>query len=223
MILPQSYPTVNSKNVQLYTLPDSQRQIRDKIRDMTKELEVDGKRLELLLTQRKWKPSTLAYKSGVSKAMILQIIKGGRPNASAVLVGRLAYELQCSVDYLVGLTENPLPYGLQGTDEEAQRMMAALATLTPARRHELLRIAEMLRQVEEDEQRALVQDLRAMDALLGMISDTWGADKLKQLLDALGKPAGLSGDDILGWLDESDDTDIPDNDEFSDDEGESDE
>jgi len=196
MIISQSETTVNSKFIQLYTDADLRRRNRDNIHVMPKDLEIDGARLESLMSDRNLRASTLAYKTGISKQMILKIINGGRPNASAVLLGKLARELQCSLDYLVGLTDIPLPYGMRGTDEEMQQMMVTLAGLSLGRQRDLLRIADTLRQTDLQEQEALVRRLRAMKWMLQYIEDKWGLEAKRQWLDVLGGPVGLSATDL---------------------------
>lgn len=51
----------------------------------------------------------LEYMSGVSSTMIWNLQNGNRPNVSAVIVAKIAEALDCSVYYLLGLTDDPRP------------------------------------------------------------------------------------------------------------------
>jgi transcriptional regulator with XRE-family HTH domain len=58
----------------------------------------------------------LAYHAGVSYDYIYKILRGERPNISAVNLGAIAYTLGVSMEYLMGLTDDPEFARLFGDD-----------------------------------------------------------------------------------------------------------
>jgi len=71
---------------------------------------VSVERLDRMMGKRGWGPGELAYQSGVNYETLYKLRSGQRPRMSAELVGKLAHALGCSVDYLLGLTDNEAPY-----------------------------------------------------------------------------------------------------------------
>lgn len=74
---------------------------------MPEGLRVD--RLEALMKARGYGPGELAYQADVSYDYIYKIRKGGAPNIAAVQVQKLAAALKTSVEYLLGVTDDPRP------------------------------------------------------------------------------------------------------------------
>jgi transcriptional regulator with XRE-family HTH domain len=66
-----------------------------------------GKRLRELRKRRDWTQEDLAEVSGVSAQMVSHFETGARQKASADNLVNLAKALRCSVDYLLGATEEP--------------------------------------------------------------------------------------------------------------------
>lgn len=77
---------------------------------MQVEPSVSVERLNLMMEKRRWGPGELAYQSGVNYETLYKLRSGQRPRMSAELVGKLAHALGCSVDYLLGLTDNETAY-----------------------------------------------------------------------------------------------------------------
>lgn len=196
---------VNSHLVQSSILTDQKRQIYAKLKAMHTEPELQVDRMNDLMRARRMSAKQLALYSGVSYDTIRKIRQELRPGTSGLNLAKLAATLRCSVDYLMGVTDNPAPYGLQGTPEETQRLIVALASLTPARREDLARIADALHQTALEEQAALIRELRSMTAMLEFILAEWGLEAHHVLLDTFGRPVGLSSADILARLNEPDD------------------
>lgn len=74
-------------------------------------------RLNELMARRKLMPGQLKIKSGVSQPMIHRLQNGERQNVSAVIVAQLAQALGCSVEYLVGITDDPSPKSIDLSDQ----------------------------------------------------------------------------------------------------------
>jgi transcriptional regulator with XRE-family HTH domain len=53
--------------------------------------------------------SDLAELAGIGQAYVSKLERGIAPNAAGIILGKLATALETSVDYLLGLTDNPAP------------------------------------------------------------------------------------------------------------------
>lgn len=141
-------------------------------------------RIDELMESRGWKPGELAERSGVAYDTIYKIRASRGPRTSAEIVAKLAIALGCSVDYLLGLADEPLPSG--------EKVMSALLidlcnianALSEPRQRDLLRIAEALQVAGQDETQ---DDLHAemMQIVLAEIQRISGDDALSEVLDRL--------------------------------------
>jgi transcriptional regulator with XRE-family HTH domain len=79
-----------------------------------------------LRIQRKWTQTDLAEAAGLSQNAISNYERGGR-EAGSTAVAALARALECSADYLLGLTDDPTPVrGPPGLTEHEAAVVAAL-------------------------------------------------------------------------------------------------
>jgi transcriptional regulator with XRE-family HTH domain len=79
-----------------------------------------------LRIQRKWTQTELAERSGVSQNAISNYERSEREAGSTAIVA-LARALNCSADYLLGLTDDPTPVrGPPGLTEHEAAVVAAL-------------------------------------------------------------------------------------------------
>lgn len=146
-----------------------------------------SERLQEMMSKRKLKPGQLEYMSGVSQPMISLLLDGSRPNVSAVIVGKLADALGCSVDYLVGLTEDSSPRPMSVSDALYELVRTA-RQLPKFRLEDLAQIAAMyLAQNEKD-------DTRLMDIVLEKINELGGDEAEQLLLDLLENLRSGGGD-----------------------------
>lgn len=81
-----------------------------------KEPTFDGARLQAVRKRRRLSVSDVGRLSGVSARHIWRLEKNQRPNVSAVTLACIARVLEVDMEYLVGLSDSPLPGG-----EEAGR------------------------------------------------------------------------------------------------------
>jgi len=77
---------------------------------LTAELALDGKRLRQLRRERGLSARRLAEHADLCVRQIWRMEAGHRPNVRAITVARIALALATSMDYLMGLTEEPVPY-----------------------------------------------------------------------------------------------------------------
>ncbi len=70
---------------------------------------LDTKAIRDLLDKFGWKDTELSKKSGVSKSMLSMMLNGERPNASAVVVARIAQALGVKIETLLGISEAVVP------------------------------------------------------------------------------------------------------------------
>jgi len=73
------------------------------------ELKIYTARIQELMESRGLKAGQVAYKSDLAVQEIYHLLKNQRPNATAVTIAKLARGLDTTVDYLLGLSDNPLP------------------------------------------------------------------------------------------------------------------
>ena len=88
---------------------------------MTQPIAPNSKRLKELRTQQGLSGARLASAAGISERQIWRLEAGDRPNVSAVLLARIALALGTSLEYLLGMTDDP-------------RSIRELVALTPAGR-----------------------------------------------------------------------------------------
>ena len=75
-------------------------------------MQLDGSRIKALREYRGFSQGVLAYKADTTVTQISRLENNDRPGAQAVIVARIAAALETTVDYLVGLTDDPgIPHG----------------------------------------------------------------------------------------------------------------
>lgn len=112
----------------------------------------------------------LAAKVGVSRAYIANIEAGRAKNVGIDIVDGLAAELGVTVPYLLGLTEDALGENAQAVlrelegealvvdveSREQRRLLQdaldALSALSPGEQRRAVRLLQMMRQIEDEEQ-----------------------------------------------------------------------
>lgn len=103
--------------------------------------------LNSAIDRRGWTPAKLSRDSGVSKGAISLILQGDRPNASAVVIAKLAKSLEVSMDYLMGLTSNFAPNA--DISKELAELLDLAQRLSYIKRKELLAIVGAMVEVEK--------------------------------------------------------------------------
>lgn len=97
-------------------------------------------RLAAAIELRRTTPAQLARDAGVDKSTISLILAGKRQNTPAIIIARLATVLEVSIDYLLGLSEEPAPRQLDLSDLAIELMRVA-RQLTDRRQRSLLLLA----------------------------------------------------------------------------------
>ena len=114
-----------------------------------------GARVRQLIDAKRWTQGQLAYQAQTSSAQINRIVNNRRPNVSAVIVGRIAHALDTSVDFLLGLTNDPTPAikilaeGEGAEDEVIQQALHLLHRLPDWRRREELKHLRLAVEMDE--------------------------------------------------------------------------
>ncbi|NOZ04737.1 MAG: helix-turn-helix transcriptional regulator [Chloroflexi bacterium] len=67
----------------------------------------DGQRLKALRQERGLRAQVVARRAGVSVRHVWRLEANARPNVAGVTLGRLALALDTTVEYLLGLTDDP--------------------------------------------------------------------------------------------------------------------
>jgi transcriptional regulator with XRE-family HTH domain len=127
--------------------------------DTEQKLNIIAKRLGDALALRSITPAQLARDSDVDKATISLILDSKRPNTPAIIVGKLARALMVSVDYLVGISEDPEPKSL-GLGEAIIDLARTAKTLPISRQLDLLAIAKAYEKESDEEKLRRFQAVR---------------------------------------------------------------
>jgi transcriptional regulator with XRE-family HTH domain len=163
------------------------------------KVKLDLDRLHELMAIRGMDLSDVANQTQISYAHMRRIAIGDRPNVSAVMLGKIARALQTSVDYLVGLTDSPAPYGAQGVREDLRPLISALAGLPPSRLRDIYEIVESLKRVDANEQSLRAEGI-AMEQMLDFIEKRWGLEAAQDFMDKIAAPYGLGSSDVRDRL-----------------------
>jgi transcriptional regulator with XRE-family HTH domain len=78
--------------------------------------EVDGQRIRALREQRGLSADGLAHRTGITARHILRMERGNLPNTRAVTLARIAIGLSSTVEYLLGLSDDPAFYRAEQPD-----------------------------------------------------------------------------------------------------------
>lgn len=135
-------------------------------------------RLRFMMEKRKLTPGQLHYLTNISQPTISLLMNGERPNVSAVFVAKLADALNCSMEYLVGLSDDYTPNSITLTDALAELLVIARG-LPSFRQDDLLSQAKMYLEKNEKE------DTHLMNVLLDKINDLGGEEAEELLLKLL--------------------------------------
>jgi transcriptional regulator with XRE-family HTH domain len=76
----------------------------------------DGQRLRSLRRKRGLSADKLAQQADLCARQIWRMEAGRRPNVRAITLAQIARVLETSIDYLMGLTDRPEPYGYEDPD-----------------------------------------------------------------------------------------------------------
>jgi len=164
----------------------------------TNEPEISIEALNKAIDRRGWTPAKLSKKSGVSKGMISLLLQGDRPNASALVVAKLAQSLEVSIDHLMGLTSNFAPNVDMG--QGLAELLSAAQKLSYLRQRELLAIAEALLKIERS---ADVESIYS--EMMNLITRLAEIDGGKEAFDSLvAHIASLTEDDPDDEIDDHD-------------------
>jgi transcriptional regulator with XRE-family HTH domain len=74
---------------------------------------LDGARLRQLRRERGFSARNLAEQADLCVRQISRMEAGHRPNVRAVTVARIALALTTTMDYLIELSEEPVPYSTE--------------------------------------------------------------------------------------------------------------
>lgn len=161
---------------------------------LDREPALDVDRLNAMMERRGWGPIELEGQSGVGYDTIYKIRTSKRPRSSAEILAKLARALGCSLDYLVGLTDDPRPYPPVSLESVSQEFLDVVARLPLYQQRELLVMAKALLDAGQD---FLAQDLALNRFLWERIIATAGEETARELLFALGYDGDFSNLSLL--------------------------
>lgn len=147
----------------------------------SRELRIDLDRVLEEMDRQSLDSKKLAARAGVSEGAISKLINGKSPGMSAVNLTSVAVVLKVSVDYLMRLTDDPIPKSL--TREELIIELVRIGQdLTDRRRRDLLATARAY--LESSDTLKGNPKLLAAD-LLDLVKEAGGANSRRMLLDFL--------------------------------------
>lgn len=117
--------------------------------------------LDRAMKLRKMSAAELARKSGVHKTTISMILSGDRPNTPATIVAKLARALNVSMDFLMGITDDPEPRSL-GVGPVLIQLTEVAKVLPDSRQHDLLLIAQTYADNIDETTRRVLGEVRDM-------------------------------------------------------------
>lgn len=118
-------------------------------------------RIEEGMARKKLDSKKLARAVGVSEAAISKLLNSKSPGMSAVNLSRIAKTLGVSLDYLLGLTDDPLPKSVSN-DQAILELVRATMDLPRSRQHDLLLIANTYAEAAEESKRQFLREMRDM-------------------------------------------------------------
>ncbi len=83
----------------------------------TKPPQFDGQRLRALRKQRGLSADRLARRADLTTRHVWRLEGNKRPNVAAITLARVALALGTTVEYLLGLTDDPLRYAAERRDQ----------------------------------------------------------------------------------------------------------
>lgn len=136
------------------------------------------------MEQRGWGPGELAEQSGVAYDTIYKVRSTQRPRTSAEVVAKLAVALGCSMDYLMGLTDAPVPTASEEMSTVMLHLCLVAHALPEGRQRDLLRIAEALQEATQED--AVEQlHVQMMELVMEEVHRIGGDAGLHALMDRL--------------------------------------
>lgn len=152
-------------------------------------------RLNRLMEDRGWASAEVEAATGVPYATVYKIIRGDRTRVSGEVLAPLAVGLETTIDYLMGVTNDPRPYSRLSMTAAMSELISLVDRLADNRQRDMVLIARAFQLAEPV---GLVPQSAAGDAShfanLDWIKENLGEDKLRvvqeQLLRALESPGG---------------------------------
>lgn len=109
--------------------------------------QVDVERLKELMKEKKWRVSDLAYYSGVNYNTVYAMVRGRRTNPQSANLNAIATALSVTPDYLLRKSDHRKP-PKEKLPEQVRQLASIAGRLSVARQEELVRIAEILEDLE---------------------------------------------------------------------------
>lgn len=116
------------------------------------QIRVIGARIRQLRENQHLEVGQLAYKTSVSPSYLYKLEAGESPNASGVILARVARALNTTVEYLIGVTNDPRPMSAPSIEAE----------MDPAHLLRLQELAERVARLPGPRQRAVMEAFLAL-------------------------------------------------------------
>jgi DNA-binding Xre family transcriptional regulator len=171
---------------------------------MEKKPMFKSNRMNELMEKRDLDPGKIEYLADISRSQVWYLQKGEKPNVSAVIVARIAKILNCSVDYLMDLTDDPTPVGSRNLPPDFIELWEVYQSLSEIDRKRLLvqvhllngdmaRVSQVTAAMTGNSVPALPEDLQGFDRILALAQQRMSAADFQKFVSDLRSELGLSG------------------------------
>jgi DNA-binding Xre family transcriptional regulator len=161
-------------------------------------------RMNELMEKRDLDPGKIEYLADISRSQVWYLQKGEKPNVSAVIVARIARILNCSVDYLMDLTDDPTPVNNRNLPQDFIELWEVYQSLDEIDRQRLLvqvhllngdmaQVAQVAASMTGDSVPDLSGDLQDFDRILALAQKRMSAADYEKFVSDLRRDLGLSG------------------------------
>lgn len=152
-----------------------------------KTLRLRPERIQELMGLRGWDVGILAYKSGVKANSIYKYLNGSRELQSSITnLAMIAKSLNCSIEYLIGMTDAPTPQSLTALTTAQQEIVRHVGDLSERRQRDLAAYIRLLLEMDEQDNQWMKHNLDTNKKLLGIIDLIGGEDAFFDLINDLG-------------------------------------
>lgn len=103
-------------------------------------------------------PAELARMAGIPRSQPYRLLNGGRPNAAAVTIAKIADALGTTSDYLMGLTDNRMPRDAKLTEDEID-LLEDFRQLAEEQKFVAQMLVHLIRAIGWDTMKATLEDL----------------------------------------------------------------
>jgi transcriptional regulator with XRE-family HTH domain len=131
------------------------------VMNVDEEIGIVAERLETAMRLRDMTAAQLARATGINKSTFSNILGGKRHSTTTASAVKIARVLRVSVDYLLGLVDDPVPRTM-ALGALVSRLLDVARTLPSSRQRDLLLLAETYAEHEDERLAYVLRDIKDM-------------------------------------------------------------